>query len=381
MANGDVALERPLVKTSTAVTRTILALTVLVATVFVAGWAWEAFQSGRLSAGVVAWLCMGVSVAELGWYNVAKKSELNNQHVWKERDAAFISMVMCGTGVLLFATAMATGGPQITTHELSWNSGFWVPVLATGFLNIFIQYANVRSFALEDASLVGPISSTTPAIVIVMGMMFLGEYPGVNGWIGIWLLAIGTYLLQIRDLFEAVKEHKLSKSRGTLEQVVVHESGFREWLSLVLAPITALKASAGVRWAFLTVLLACITLNYDALVARNANVAFASACVFGLAGVGNLAYALRHRQFRGLDPLYAFQAIVLLIVLFAMLHVVLNVAFRATLMSHIGALKRLSIPLTILGAYFFLGEKKSFGGRLVGGIIMTIGAILISLDM
>ena len=142
MANGDVALERPLVKTSTAVTRTILALTVLVATVFVAGWAWEAFQSGRLSAGVVAWLCMGVSVAELGWYNVAKKSELNNQHVWKERDAAFISMVMCGTGVLLFATIEETEPDAV----LPLSSTMYFFRFAESWSNFFFMeaYENVK---------------------------------------------------------------------------------------------------------------------------------------------------------------------------------------------------------------------------------------------
>lgn len=360
--------------------RLLVSLVLMVGTLLLAGWCWTAHQAGQLSDAAVVWLCMGVSVSQLAWYTVAKKAELSHQEVWRGRDAAFTSLIMCGTSVLLLASAMVTGGPQVATHELSWNDGFWIPLLGTGLLNIGIQFANVRSLALEDASLVGPISSTTPAIVIVFGMFVLGEYPGWRGWAGIWLLALGTYSLQISDLFEKLAAGSATAT-ATLGQLVHGRRGLGYWLSVWLAPLVALKASRGVRWAFVAVLLGCMSLNYDALVARHANVAFASAGVFGIAGLGNLVLARRQRQFRGLGPAYAFQAVVLLVVLFAMLHVVLNVAFRATLMSHIGALKRLAIPLTIIAAYFFLGERKRFGGRLVGGTIMTGGAILIALDM
>lgn len=361
--------------------RMLVSFTILLGTLILAGWSGTAHEAGHLSDAAVVWLCMGVSVFQLAWYTIAKKAELNNRAVWEGRDAAFASLIMCGTSVLLLAAAMVTGGPQIVTHELAWNNGFWVPLLGTGILNIGIQFANVRSLAFEDASLVGPMSSTTPAIVIVFGMFVLGEYPGWRGWAGIWLLAIGTYSLQISDLVDKLMSRDATEISGALGRVVHGQRGWRYWLSVWLAPLAALKASRGVRWAFLAVLLGCMSLNYDALVARHANVSFASAGVFGIAGLGNLGLALRHKQFRGLNLVYAAQSVVLLVVLFAMLHVVLNVAFRATLMSHIGALKRLAVPLTIIGAFFFLGEKKKFSSRLVGGTIMTIGAILIALDM
>lgn len=361
--------------------RLVRAVFVLGATVLLAQWGWSAYRAGDLPGPTLVWVCMAVSVLQLAWYLLAAKAELNNRVVWEGRDAAFTALVMCSASVLLLVVAVLTGGPQITTHVLSWRSGFWIPVLGTGGLNIIIQYAKVRAKALEDVSLVGPIESTTPAIVIVVGMIMLGEYPGLGGWAGIWLVALGTYSLQIADLFEKLSSASVPETSLAIEGVASRWRSRWYYVTVFLAPITALRQSRGVRWAFLAVLFSCVTLNYDALIARNANVSFASACVFGIAGMGNLAWAAYRRQFSGLDLWYVAQALALLVVLFAMLHVVLNVAFRAALMSHVGALKRLAIPLTILGAFFFLSERKKFGGRLIGGALMAVGAILIGLDM
>ena len=56
-----------------------------------------------------------------------------------------------------------------------------------------------------------------------------------------------------------------------------------------------------------------------------------------------------------------------------------SAALRHGITPYVGALKRLQIPLVIILAYIFLGEKENFRGRFVGGILMVIGATLIAL--
>ena len=56
-----------------------------------------------------------------------------------------------------------------------------------------------------------------------------------------------------------------------------------------------------------------------------------------------------------------------------------NSAFRYDIVPYVGTLKRLQIPLTILFAWYFLGERENFKGRLFGGSLMAVGAIFIAL--
>lgn len=360
--------------------KTMLAIAILAGTVLIVKWSEAAYHDKQLSAAALVWLCVGIGVSQHAWYQVISKTELNRKEIWNNRSAAFTALVMGATSLLLFAVSFTTGGPQISTANWSWNSGFWFPMLATGLLNIGIQFANTRAKALEDLSLVAPIATSTPAIVILVGIVVLGEMPGKLGWAGIWLLALGTYTLGIKDLFE--KLAKPSPKPSTLEMIVgERRSGWRFWLSVWLAPITSLSRSRGARWAYLAVLLALFSLNYDALTARNANVAFGAGCIFGITAVGNAVLATLKREFTGLNVSSAIVTIVFLGVLFTAMHVAVNTAYRATLMSHIGALKRLAIPLTLVGTYLLLGERKNFAGRLVGGLLMTAGAILIGLDI
>lgn len=54
-------------------------------------------------------------------------------------------------------------------------------------------------------------------------------------------------------------------------------------------------------------------------------------------------------------------------------------AFELTLVSYVVAIKRLSIPMTVVLSFLMLKEKDSFKERMEGSILMVIGAILISI--
>jgi uncharacterized membrane protein len=280
------------------------------------------YAAGTLVGPLLVWLCMGLAGIQLAWYLLLAKLELNNKSVWGGRDEAFTALVIGGCSLLLFLITVLTGGPAVATYAMSWNEGFIVPAIGSGILNIGIMVAKIKAKAREDLSLVAPIESSTPAIVILFGIFFLGEMPGVWGWTGIWLLALGTYTLGIRDLFDKLAVSRKAQQASTLETLVGEQrSGWRYQAAVWLAPIISLKQSVGVRWAYVAVLLSLVALNYEALSTRNANVAFAYACVFGIAAAGNLLLALYWKEFRGLDWHHALRALLLMAALFAALHV------------------------------------------------------------
>lgn len=278
---------------------------------------------------------------------------------WKKRSALLTTLNMSVASGLLLISSLVTDGPQLS-------DGWLFPVLATGVLNIGIMYAKTRARALEEVSLVTPIDSTTPAIVIITAMIIVGEYPTKLGWLGVWVLVLGTYILNIQELRQKLLEKTVNPS-------------WQKRLLAWLAPFLALRRSAGVRWAFFAVGLSTISLNYDGLVARRTDVGFGFGLVCGIAALGNLATTVAKKEHRGVKTSEAFLRMAVLGGLFAVGVFLTGLAFRYSLVAYVGTMKRVVIPMTIVLAYMLLKERESFRQRIAGGIIMTIGAIIIAL--
>ena len=106
---------------------------------------------------------------------------------------------------------------------------------------------------------------------------------------------------------------------------------------------------------------------------------FGFGIVFAIAALGNfvLVVALKeHRRFKCAEALWRMVA---LGVPFAIGTILVGLAFQISLVAYVGTMKRVMIPMTIILSYSILGEKKSFASRIIGGIIMTVGAVIIAL--
>lgn len=287
-------------------------------------------------------------------YMVAKKAEFNrNGKFWNTRAALFTGLINGSASALLFLIALFYGG--IGAH-----GNWWMPLVATALLNSVIQFANTKAYITEDASLVGPIAATTPATIIFASMIITGELPSALGWLGINLIVIGTYALNI----QAYLEKRASGSRT-----------WKDWF----APFLMLTKSQGVRWAFAAALIASVSINFDALAYRRANVAFVAGCLFATVGITNLLAAWRNKEIK--IPLRKGGVTLVDLSLLVALHTgaiwLGNTAFQHGIVPYLGTLRRVQIPLVIILAYFFLGEKANFRSRLLGGMLMTAGVVLI----
>ncbi len=288
-------------------------------------------------------------------FNIVKKQEFNRHGTfWNTRAALFTGLVNGSASLLLFFIAGCTGGVE-------GKGSFVLALLGTATLNIVIQFANTKAVLLEDASLVVPVGATTPTTIIFASMVMLGEYPTRVGWAGVSVIALGTYILNIQAYLE--------KKNGVRT--------WREWL----APFLMLGRSRGVRWAFASALIATVSLNLDALAYRRANVAFAGGCIFAIVGAANLFAAWRNGELATGETSENFSKRNFLVIV--LLHVgaiwFSSTALRYGITPYIGALKRLQIPLVIVLAYIFLGERENIRGRLFGGTLMAVGATLIAL--
>ena len=290
-------------------------------------------------------------------YNICLVKMTRQNPLLKKKMSTLVCLTGCVATGLLFLTAYITGGAEMTP-------GWWRPVLITGCLLGGVLFAEFRAFSLEDASLIAPISSTTPALVVVTSIIILGEYPSWIGWVGIQFIATGTYLLNIQAY--------LDKRRKSGEAI-----RWTDWL----APFAMLARSKGVRYAYLCVLFAIFSLNYEAMAVRQANVAFASACILGIASLLNFLIAMRTEgRITIKEVTFLRQPLVITISLCLFFTIFLpNAAFRYDIVPYVGTLKRLQIPITIIFAWFFLNERASFRERFSGGSLMALGAVLLAL--
>ena len=302
-----------------------------------------------------------VGVIFLAGFNVLKTGLQKGE--WQDRSAMVVAVNSFAATIAFFAMSFILGGPHLS-------AGWLVPIAITGSLNIIGQFARFRASALEQASLVEPIQSTTPAAVIVTGIFILGEYPTWWGWLGIWMLVVGSYVLNIQNV------------QQRLTELIAKEGKKPAWWRVYFAPFMALGKSRGVRWAFVALGLSVFTLPYDGLVVRRADVGFGYGCVFAIIGVGNLAIAIATGEHRRGSPV-CWWGLLWRGAAIGLPNFVANAlfgfAYQIAVVVYVGTMKRLSIPLTIVLAYIFLGERKSFRQRIVAGLIMAVGAAAIAL--
>ncbi len=244
---------------------------------------------------------------------------------------------------------------------------FWIAVAGTTVAGLVIQYAGVRSRAIADVSLTAPVQGMTPLLIACTAVL-INEVPTTLGVIGIVLIACGTW-------------YHNRENATTLAEYLLP---FRMlWLPANHASLTPAEQqstktdTSAIRWAFLSAALGTIGLLFDGILARSGSVAFGymiQLVIFSLTYailVPNDGVAIKHPKrwigMAGFGLLYG-------------LHVVLIMsAFRFAPIAYIGSLKRLTIIVTVLIAWWLLGETKG-KRRLLPASIITIGAMILVFD-
>jgi bacterial/archaeal transporter family protein len=101
---------------------------------------------------------------------------------------AIVLMTLAG---ILFATGQLTNPGPIPAK--SW---LFLVLSALGTGASWLCY--FRALKLGPATLVAPIDKLSVVLVALFGVVFLGERPSLQGWIGIALIATGAVLIAIR---------------------------------------------------------------------------------------------------------------------------------------------------------------------------------------
>jgi bacterial/archaeal transporter family protein len=97
-------------------------------------------------------------------------------------------IVLVTLALILFATGKLTEVGPISAKS-------WLFLLLSGLGTGASWICYFRALKLGPATLVAPIDKLSVVLVALFGVVFLGERPSWNGWLGIALIAAGAVLI------------------------------------------------------------------------------------------------------------------------------------------------------------------------------------------
>ena len=100
-------------------------------------------------------------------------------------------VVLTSLSLILFVTGQFNQTGPISTKS-------WVFLLLSGLSTGASWICYFRALKLGPATLVAPIDKLSVVLVALFGVVFLGERPSLNGWVGIALIAAGAVLIAFK---------------------------------------------------------------------------------------------------------------------------------------------------------------------------------------
>jgi transporter family protein len=100
-------------------------------------------------------------------------------------------VVLISLALILFASGQFNQTGPISTKT-------WIFLVLSGLGTGASWICYFRALKLGPATLVAPIDKLSVVLVALFGVVFLGERPSWNGWLGIALIAAGAVLIAVK---------------------------------------------------------------------------------------------------------------------------------------------------------------------------------------
>lgn len=226
---------------------------------------------------------------------------------------------------------------------------FWY-VTALGVpMDAVALFLYVRAIKISPLSVTIPFMALTPVFLILTSFVMLGELPGPSGMVGILLIAIGAYLLNLNSsgngLFRPFKA--IAEERGAVLIIIV---AFIYSISSNLGKIAVLHSSPVFFGIIYTALLSVVILPVVAL-----------------------KRPLFIRDLKERPSLFLAIGIIFAVMVLAHFS-----ALRLTEVAYMISVKRTSLLFSVIYGWLIFKEEH-IRERLLGSIVMVAGVILITL--
>lgn len=255
---------------------------------------------------------------------------------------------------LAVVPAVVLGAIVIARDPAAPGGDFWLALAVSGGINALTTPLIVWALKQSDLSLVAPLRSLTPLFMLPVAGLVLGEEPSATGAVGVAVIVVGAYLLNVSD-----------RSAGLLE------------------PFLAILRDPGARAMLLVALLYAVSGTYDKVGVEASSPLFWAASVQGTVALalGPIAgWRLRWRE-RGGPPrggLSPATAILLAGLLAAVAAAAQMTALTLTLAAYVIAVKRTSTLFAVAFGHSLFREEN-VAERLTGAGVMLAGFLLLTL--
>jgi|TARA_B100000315_G_scaffold43957_1_gene38922 uncharacterized membrane protein len=205
-----------------------------------------------------------------------------------------------------------------------------------------------RAIKISPLSLTLPFLAFTPVFVVVTSFVLLEEIPNVNSLVGIVLVFLGVYLLNIHDIY----------------------GGFLE-------PLKSLKKEKGARIMLIVAFLFSININVGKIMAIHSSPAFLATFYMAALAVSYVIFLIATGKTYAIKNLKNSPFLFSMIGLFVLIHSFTHfIAVTMTNVASMVSVKRTSVLFSIIFAAMFLKEFHC-AERFIGTAVMITGVWLI----
>lgn len=227
---------------------------------------------------------------------------------------------------------------------------FWLATLCALPLEIIAIILYTKALKVSPISLTIPFLALTPLFLIFISYLILGERVSVGGGIGIFLIAIGGYTLNIhkarQTFIEPIKA--IFKEKGSVMMIVV---AFIFSITSSLGKM-AIEHSSPIFFGGFYFILITLLFTPIAVVKNRGKIAITKKDIIPLTSIG---------------------------IIYSMMIIFHMLAISLVKVAYMISVKRMSLLFSILYGYLLFSEEK-ITERAVGGIIMFAGFVLIVLS-
>jgi drug/metabolite transporter (DMT)-like permease len=236
---------------------------------------------------------------------------------------------------------------QYPLHELP--KGFWVYAVLGGAFGAFGNGFLVKALELGQLSILGPINAYKSIVGILIAFILLGEIPNLWGFLGVFLIIMGSYVVLKRP------QEKFSLNIFRSEAIL-----FR-FLALALTGTQAV-------------------FDKQVILHSNLTLAFVSWCFFGALFSIPVLYLFKvdfKNEWRKIDK-HAVVKYTLLSISIAIMVISTNYTFSQMQVGPALALFQVSILVAVFFGYRIFKETD-LQKKIIGSLVMIAGSLLIIL--
>jgi drug/metabolite transporter (DMT)-like permease len=232
--------------------------------------------------------------------------------------------------------------------EIKYDETFLIAFAATIIFNLGALLLFFKSIQISPLSKVVPLLNLTPLFIVVSAVFIAGEFPGPQGVIGISVIVLGAYLLNVSS-FHA----------GLLEPIKFIFKDKGSFFMIIVALLWALSAS------------------FDKLALNHSTPSFFVFCEYLVYSLILIPIALKSKN--SVQTLKTnYKTFILLGLAFAIMIITQMHAISLHYVSYVIAIKRAGILFSVLIGWLYFKETN-IKESLLGTIVMIIGVFILAI--